>query len=310
MSVKMDARLARIRLKLHKASPTILFGLGAVAVVGGVVLCCRATLKVDDILDDYEERESKIEKSKEDADPEVYGENAYMHDKVVSKGMLAGDILLTYAPGIVCLGGGLALLFASKSVLERRNAALLSAYGALMETFQNYREHVRYVWGDQVDRQLMQAADGLTDIQVQNHEEDLTTAIVSIKPSDFGDGSYEGGSPYSRRFCPSTSTQAVSDMSRNLYSVKSMQEYANQILAINGYVFLNDVYDWLGFKRTPAGCVVGWLYHEDDPAEHIKFGIFKDDGNDAGLTPGSFYEEEPLALMLDFNVDGVIYDKI
>jgi hypothetical protein len=57
-------------------------------------------------------------------------------------------------------------------------------------------------------------------------------------------------------------------------------------------LFLNDVYDMLGFKRTSNGQLVGWL---------------KGDGNFVDFSMAQVSLE---ATLLDFNVDGVIYEQI
>jgi hypothetical protein len=72
----------------------------------------------------------------------------------------------------------------------------------------------------------------------------------------------------------------------------AQQEYANYRLNAQGYLFLNDVYDMLGFKRTSNGQLVGWL---------------KGDGNFVDFSMAQVSLE---ATLLDFNVDGVIYEQI
>ena len=68
---------------------------------------------------------------------------------------------------------------------------------------------------------------------------------------------------------------------------------------------MNEVYDLLGIQRTKAGQCIGWLYEENNPCgdNYIDFDIFAAHNKDFvnGLT------NSPL---LDFNVDGVILDKV
>jgi len=67
-------------------------------------------------------------------------------------------------------------------------------------------------------------------------------------------------------------------------------------------VFLNEVYDMLGIERSSAGQVVGWL-REGEGDGHIDFGMFEAVNRD-------FVNGWERSILLDFNVDGVIYDKI
>jgi hypothetical protein len=70
-------------------------------------------------------------------------------------------------------------------------------------------------------------------------------------------------------------------------------------------VFLNEIHDMLGLERTKAGAVVGWVMGGDGD-ERIDFGVFK-----ANEYMGQeFVNGNERSILLDFNVDGVIYDKI
>lgn len=81
----------------------------------------------------------------------------------------------------------------------------------------------------------------------------------------------------------------------NLLFLRAQQNYANDLLRSRGHIFLNEIYDMLGFDRTSAGAVVGWVI---DGSGYVDFGTF-----DAQTTPTE-------TITLDFNVDGVMYDKI
>ena len=63
----------------------------------------------------------------------------------------------------------------------------------------------------------------------------------------------------------------------------------------------------LGFPRTPEGAVCGWLWEKDPNAKDgfIDFGIF-DRGN-KDIRDTHFGRD---GYLLDFNVDGVIFDKL
>lgn len=79
------------------------------------------------------------------------------------------------------------------------------------------------------------------------------------------------------------------------------QEAANFRLQKIGCLFLNDVYDMLGYPRTRAGQVVGWIYDKDYSGHHgfVDFGIFKDANID-------FINGRKNIALLNFNVDGDI----
>ena len=80
--------------------------------------------------------------------------------------------------------------------------------------------------------------------------------------------------------------------------LKTRENYFNDLLRSRGHVFLNDVYDGLGFKRTSAGQIVGWLV-AGKGANYIDFGIRT-----------HRIDHTTTAVLLEFNIDGIIYDKI
>jgi hypothetical protein len=79
------------------------------------------------------------------------------------------------------------------------------------------------------------------------------------------------------------------------------------LLQGRGYVFLNDVFDMLGLERTPAGQIVGWLKGSKGGDGYIDFGVFRDDNAYMGM---QFVTGNERSVLLDFNVDGPIWDKI
>lgn len=61
----------------------------------------------------------------------------------------------------------------------------------------------------------------------------------------------------------------------------------------------------LGIARTNAGQVVGWIYCEKNPVgdNYVDFGIYN-------LQNEGFVNGNERSILLDFNVDGIILDKI
>lgn len=91
--------------------------------------------------------------------------------------------------------------------------------------------------------------------------------------------------------------------------LKCQQQYANEKLKAQGHLFLNEVYDMLGIPRSKAGAVVGWIYDRNNPEKYsdgyVDFGLYSGTESNRRFVNGQEYN-----ILLDFNVDGVIYDKI
>ena len=64
----------------------------------------------------------------------------------------------------------------------------------------------------------------------------------------------------------------------------------------------------LGIPRTRAGQIVGWVYDEDNPLgdNYVDFGIY-DINREKTIDFVNGYER---VILLDFNVDGNILDRI
>ena len=97
------------------------------------------------------------------------------------------------------------------------------------------------------------------------------------------------------------------DPEYNLMFLRTQQNYANDLLRAQGYLFLNDVYQMLGIAKSKAGQIVGWVY---DGENHIgdNFVDFGIDRNDQKVI--DFVNGKTPNVLLDFNVDGYILDRI
>lgn len=83
------------------------------------------------------------------------------------------------------------------------------------------------------------------------------------------------------------------------------QNYCNDLLRRRGHLFLNEVFDMLGIARTKVGCIVGWIYNEEQPYgdNFVDFGLNHERNHD-------FINGYNNTAFLDFNVDGNIIDLI
>lgn len=95
----------------------------------------------------------------------------------------------------------------------------------------------------------------------------------------------------------------TNDPEANFMFLRHTESYATDMLRNRGHLFLNEVYDLLGIPRTKAGQVVGWVYAEDNPMgdNYVDFGLYNNE---------SFINGLEKSLLLDFNVDGMILDKV
>lgn len=277
-------------LLLQKHSPTLLFGAGIAGIVTSTVLACRSTLKLQDVLDDAQNN-MKIAKSLEH---ENYSESDRQKDIALIYIQSTMKVVKLYAPAIIIGGASIAALTSSHNILTKRNAALTAAYAALEHGFEEYRRRVVEKYGEEEDREFRY---GSERIEVVDPETKKKSVVARVGP--------EGASIYAR-FFDQLSTSWSKEPEYNLVFLKCQQTYANDLLRSRGHVFLNEVYDSLGIPRSKAGAVIGWILDQDGNTDnYIDFGIF--DGNEKAR---DFVNGREGSILLDFNVDGVIFDKI
>lgn len=289
--MKIPDRLARKALILEKHAPQLLFVGGVIGAVGSTVIACRSTLKLHEVLDTAQ-HELELSRTMENPD---YSEEDRQKDTAVIYLKSAVAVGKLYAPAVVLGGASIGMLAKSHNILQRRNAALTAAYVALERGFEAYRERVIDKYGEDQDREFRFPREKVKEENPATGREHTVEVVSPI----------EGYSIYARFFDPSCSSWN-DDPEINSLFLKSQQAYANVRLRSKGHIFLNEVYDMLGIDRSPEGSIVGWLWNTDQGDEWVDFGIFNGDSE----ATRSFVNGREGSILLDFNVDGPIWDKI
>jgi len=283
----ITSKIARELLVAKKNSPGIFFAAGIVGVLGGTVLACRATMKMGPVADDLESDIKQVKEVKalnENDESSVYGDSEYGKDMAYAFGKAAVRTAKLYAPAIAVGVGGIALLTGSHVILVRRNAALTATVGVLAKAYDDYRARIREQYGDEADTDLMLGVASTEETTL----EDGTTALVKT----FKHGHW---SPYAQSFDPSNRNWDRHEEYVRMF-IDAQQSYANHRLRAYGHVFLNEVYDMLGLQRTPAGQIVGWVKDHGD--NYIDFKLYP------------YQDHDSNSIVIDFNVDGQVYDLI
>jgi Family of unknown function (DUF6353) len=288
--VAVGKLIARNVLLTQKASPELLFGAGLVGSVTSTVLACRATLKADAVV-----RESKVKlRVVKTLEAEEYSEKDRRKDVSLVYFQTSVKVTRLYGPAILVGGFSIVALTRSHNILTQRNAALTAAYVALDKGFREYRTRVIAKYGEDADRDFRY---GTRELTIEDPETGKKTKTVRVNPGD--------PSIYARWF-DNGSSEWSKEPEYNLAFLKATQNYCNDLLHARGHVFLNEVYDMLGLERSKAGAVVGWLLTKNGSTDNfVNFGIFDDRERARDFVNG--FEG---AILLDFNVDGLIYDKL
>lgn len=290
--------------KLKKHSPEILVAAGIVGTITSTVMACKATTKAGDIVDDHHEKMEKINIvaliAKEDETVD-YTEQDLKKDTTIIYTQTAVQFIKLYAPSVILGAVSIGSILYSHKILTKRNAALAAAYATIDKGFKEYRGRVIERFGKELDHELkynIKAKEFEEVVVDEKGKEKVEKKTVNVAdPNQFSD--------YARFFDESciAFTKSPED---NLWFLKQRQGEANRRLQHDGYLFLNDVYEMLGLPKTKAGQVVGWVYNEKEPIgdNFVDFGIY-DQSREAVRDFVNGYER---AILLDFNVDGNIWD--
>ena len=286
-------------MKLKKHSPEILVVAGIAGTVVSAVLACKATTKVAEILDETKGTLDTIHEGMETGaiNGQEYTTEDGKKDTVVVYAQTGMKLAKLYGPAIILGTLSITSILASNNILRKRNVALGAAYAAIDKSFKEYRGRVIERFGEQVDTELKYGikAKKFEEIEVDTEtgkEKKVKKTVMVADPNlqsdyavyfDSKSRNYETNPDYNRMF------------------LKAQQAFANDKLQTRGHLFLNEVLDDLDLPRTPAGQIVGWT--KDGPDGYVNFRIVEveresEDGR-----------HEP-ALLLDFNVEGNIWEKM
>jgi Family of unknown function (DUF6353) len=285
---KLVGKVSRQLLVAKKNSPHIFFGLGVAGTVVSAVLACRATLKLSETLDEIKKDVDSLEPIPQ-LDLGVEPVRELHIDRICVYGKASLRIVKLYGPAALVGAASIGALTGSHIQLARRNAALMAAYAAVQKAYDDYRDRVRAQLGEEAELELYHAS----RTELVNSDGKVTEAKI-VDPNKY--------SPYAK-FFDEFSPNWQRDPELNRIFVQCQQNWANHRLNAYGHIFLNEVYDALGIDRSRAGAVVGWVKNSEVGDGYIDFGIFE-------AFNSRFVNGSEQSILLDFNVDGVIYDKI
>lgn len=314
---KITGTVNKMQFKAQKYSPEILVISGIVGVVVSAVMACKATTKAGDILEDTKEKISvihEVEKKAENNELEnSYTEEDKRKDLAIVYVQTGLNFAKLYAPSVIIGTMSIISILASNNILRKRNVALAAAYATVDKSFKEYRGRVVERFGEKVDKELKYNLKAKKITETVKDEKTGETKKVKkeayvVNPSDI--------SEYARFFEKYTVDEKGNSIPNpnwennneyNLMFIKAQERYANDLLRSRHRLFLNDVYKMLGLPETKAGQIVGWVYDPENGSgdNYVDFGLYTDN-----LSYSDFVNGFDPAILLDFNVDGNIWDKM
>ena len=297
--------VGRTGLVVQKYSPEILMIGG---ITGGIVagaLASKATLKASAIMAQHREEMKDINDCWDNVQDgtvslDEYSKEDHRKDLITCHAITARQLFNEYWPSITLGIVSIASIIAGYGIMKKRNVAIMAAYKAVEEAFTKYRRRVVDEYGEETDYMFKNGFHKETVDEIIVDEKGKTKVVKKkkyIKDTN-------GLSMYAKCFDEGCRNWSPSS-EYNLMFLRSQQNYFNNILQIRKHVFLNEVYNALGFPHTQAGATVGWALNADGD-NFVDFGIFDGDKPRAR----DFVNGYERSIWLDFNVDGVIWDLI
>lgn len=301
LMTKVSGSVHKIGFELKKHSPEIFIAVGVVGTVASAVMACKATTKLNDILEESKEQIDAIHEAPQKEElKDKYDEDMMRKDLALVYFQTGVKVAKLYAPAVILGTLSITSIVASNNILRKRNVALAAAYATVDKGFKEYRERVVERYGEQVDYELTHniKTKEITETVVdeKGKEKQVKKTVEVADPNVTND--------YIKYFTRSNPYWDDTPDYVELF-LRSQQNYANDRLKVDKVLTLNDVYDSLGFQKTKAGMVVGWVFDEnnEDGDNFIEFNVRK-------VYILNEYGEEELAYAIDFNVDGNIYNKM
>lgn len=287
--------------RISKHAPTILSVTASVGVVATGYLAWKAGTRFEDCEGrDWERRKECIRNADQIADEDV------RRIEKKNRILFLLDTACTCAPAAIVGFSTITMIYFSNSISKKRLAAVGAAYTALQTAFDGYKKTM-------VDALGKETVEKITRPKLPNIGKSTEEILSSDNKSDAASvvdaviASMHDLSPYARIITEESSNCWDTSEDYTSENLAAIQLWANRRLERKGHLFLNEVFDQLGLSRTREGAVVGWIKNSEVGDGYVSFGDFE---SNTYRVPSEDYSRVDTNFILDFNVDGMIWDKI
>ena len=240
---------------IEKHSSTILTGMSIIGVGITTTLAIKSTIKAVDIIDKKTEEMTIKETIYDDNKPRSILVPPHFDKKDIIK-----FVWKSYIPVAISGLSTILCIIGIHNLNRRTQASLISAYALLDNTYKEYKKKIQEEYPD--------------DPKVIDFEHEIIKSKFD-KNMELDKDKQLFFDYQSMRYFEST-----------LKEVREAEQHLNDCLAEDGYVCLNEMYDFLKLPKTPYGWQLGWsyiysdtIYSEDDIKLRFEYEpITMDDG--------------------------------
>lgn len=280
---------AKAKFKAIDKSPELFFIGGTVGLVATAVSAAKRSLSFQSILEDRREILDELEE--EAKTRENYDEHQQKVDKYKVNIATGWRAFLHWLPTFL-LGFGSVLLYARGfGILKTWYVSAASACATLAT--ENETLH------SIIDGQKAKDAETVGEEIEYDENGAIKQDNCPVDPEDATHWAYA-------RIFDESNPNWEKSAEKNRFWLHQKEAYANFLLKKRGYLFLNEVYELLGFRKEDAGQVLGWVYYEN-PEEarfhgsdnEVSFGLLL---KDYPMT-AAFQNGDERSVILRFNFD-------
>ena len=303
MNIKLAAN--KLFFKLKNSSPTIMLVTGIIGFGGACYLSSKATLKVDEILDESREKVKCIHEVRNNPENAgIYSEQNMQHDLANVYGKTAWQLCKLYSPAFITFIVSSCLTFGSHHIMTKRVIGLGTVVGALTTALNKQNARVNELYGEEKATDIWLGTENqkveATVINEETGEETKKKVTAKIVNEE------NIVSPYAFVFDENNPNYIIGDPQHNVDQLLHTESLLYRKLVAQGYLFLNEFRDAYGMKPIPEGQIIGWIYDEKDENRHntIECGIaykLRPDVRD-------FRTGVSKTFVIDPNVDGIIVE--
>lgn len=286
--------------RISKHAPTILSITASAGVIATGYLAWKAGTRFEDVEGrDWDRRKECLRNADTIPDEDV--------PKIERKNRILFilDTVRTVTPAAIVGAATITMIYFSNSISKKRLAAMGAAYATLQTAFDGYKRTMVEALGKESVEKILKpklpnvgkSAEEILSSDNKSDAANVSDAVVN---------SLKALSPYARIIAEESSTCWDPNEDYTSQNLAAVQLWANRRLERKGHLFLNEIFDQLGLSRTREGAVVGWLKNGEGDG-YVSFGDF-----DASIyrVPSDDYTRVDSNFIVDFNVDGVIWDRI
>lgn len=217
------------KLFLKRNASTILTCIGGIGVVGTAILTAKATPKALRV----------IEEAKEEKGEEL---------TVIEKVVVAGP---KFVPAIVIGAATVTCIFGANVLNKRKQAALISAYALIDKSYNEYKDTLKELYGEETHNEIVDAIAIEKSKDVHVNAASFVTVCDTSLEDDYSEPVlfYD---EYGNRYFEASIEKVI------------LAEYhLNRNFILRGYAPLNEFYDFLGLEPTEYGSTVGWSVEDE-----------------------------------------------